>query len=199
MAISDPDTTSSYFGTVYLFCKTTCGDGIRGNIEDIQGTCRNVAGLDSRRFGRRHILHGDTHPFSNSTPEWATNVQEPAMTLPLLLTLFLSLLACRHASAQAPPAAPAQPAPAQPATGSRLACQLLLKQSPHLLVSSSGPLYNEGATSAWNLLNANLRPDCIVFPLTTQDVSAAMKLIFKSKANYAVQAGGHSAMEGWNK
>jgi hypothetical protein len=66
------------------------------------------------------------------------------------------------------------------------------------IVSASGSLYEAGAGSAWNLLNANLRPDCVVFPRTTEDVSAAMETIFMSKANYAVQAGGHSAMQGWN-
>ncbi|KAF9069818.1 FAD-binding domain-containing protein [Rhodocollybia butyracea] len=65
-------------------------------------------------------------------------------------------------------------------------------------VQSSGLQFEAGATGAWNLANAQLRPACIVFPLETSDVQVAMKSIFKSNARYAVQAGGHSAMEGWD-
>ncbi|KAF8961743.1 hypothetical protein BDZ97DRAFT_1827773 [Flammula alnicola] len=106
------------------------------------------------------------------------------MVFPLFLLVLSSFLASGSANATA--------------TGSQLACQSLQKGSLKSIVSTSGSLYEAGATSAWSLLNANLRPDCVVFPRTTQDVSAAMKTVYNSKATYAVQAGGHSAMLGWN-
>ncbi|KAG6901265.1 hypothetical protein C0995_014383 [Termitomyces sp. Mi166 len=84
------------------------------------------------------------------------------------------------------------------ATASDLACQHLQKGSLRTIVSTSGNLYESGATSAWNLLNANLQPTCVIFPRTTEDVSKAMEIIYKFDGNYAVQAGGHSAMQGWN-
>lgn len=102
----------------------------------------------------------------------------------LFFLVLLHFLAHGHASASA--------------TGSQRACQNLQDGSLKSIVSASGTIFEAGATSAWNLLNANLRPDCIVFARTTQDVSAAMETIYVSKANYAVQAGGHSAMQGWN-
>ncbi|KAJ7590615.1 FAD-binding domain-containing protein [Mycena floridula] len=64
--------------------------------------------------------------------------------------------------------------------------------------TSQGPEYNATATGAWNLVNDLLRPTCIVFPRKTSDVQIAMTAIYQAKARYSVQAGGHSAMQGWN-
>jgi len=83
-------------------------------------------------------------------------------------------------------------------TNSQRACALLQAGPISSIVSSSGAIYDTGATSAWNLANAQLDPACIVFARTTQDVSIAMATIYCTKAKYAVQAGGHSAMLGWN-
>ncbi|KAK7450137.1 hypothetical protein VKT23_013020 [Stygiomarasmius scandens] len=58
--------------------------------------------------------------------------------------------------------------------------------------------YTSTITSTWNLFNAEFTPTCIVFPRTSSDVQVAMKEIFDSDVNYAVKAGGHSAMKGWN-
>ncbi|KAJ7756946.1 FAD-binding domain-containing protein [Mycena metata] len=66
------------------------------------------------------------------------------------------------------------------------------------VVQSSGPDYEFAATHAWNLQNAEYQPTCIVFPRTSLDVQVAMKAIFDAKSHYAVQAGSHSAMKGWN-
>ncbi|KAG6826986.1 hypothetical protein H0H92_013648 [Tricholoma furcatifolium] len=84
------------------------------------------------------------------------------------------------------------------ATGAQNACKCLQSGSLNSITASNGTLYQTGATSAWNYLNAQLQPDCIVFARDTQDVSTAMQIIFENKAQYAVQAGGHSAMQGWN-
>jgi hypothetical protein len=84
-------------------------------------------------------------------------------------------------------------------TGSQLACKALSTGPLSLIVTSSGPQFQDGATSAWNLLNDELTPKCIVFPETTEHVSIAMAAIHRFKATYAVQSGGHSAMQGWNK
>ncbi|KAJ7590538.1 FAD-binding domain-containing protein [Mycena floridula] len=61
-----------------------------------------------------------------------------------------------------------------------------------------GPEHNSTATGAWNLVNDLFHPTCIVFPRKTTDVQVAMKAIYEAKARYSVQAGGHSAMQGWN-
>ncbi|KAJ6595860.1 FAD-binding domain-containing protein [Mycena vulgaris] len=83
-------------------------------------------------------------------------------------------------------------------TASALACGALNNGPLSAVMASSGAQFVAGATSAWNLLNAELVPSCIVFPRTTQDVATAMAAIFTHNASYAVQSGGHSAMQGWN-
>jgi hypothetical protein len=85
------------------------------------------------------------------------------------------------------------------ATGDHFACAALTAGPLSSIVKSSGAEFQTGATSAWNLLNDELTPTCIVFPETTEHVSIAMSAIHTHKARYAVQAGGHSAMQGWNK
>jgi hypothetical protein len=85
-------------------------------------------------------------------------------------------------------------------TASQLACSALSAGSLKSLVATSGSKFEAGATHAWNLLNSQLVPACVVLPQTTAQVAAAMAVIYKTGAQYAVQsAGGHSAMEGWNK
>ncbi|KAJ7250592.1 hypothetical protein C8J57DRAFT_1354339 [Mycena rebaudengoi] len=80
----------------------------------------------------------------------------------------------------------------------RRACNTLSVGSLKSIVKFSGVQFQAGATHAWNLLNNELTPACIVFPETTEHVSIAMSIIYSHKAKYAVQAGGHSAMQGWN-
>ena len=67
------------------------------------------------------------------------------------------------------------------------------------VVASSGARYRAGTSSAWNLFNTQHVPVCVVLPRETSHVQAAMKAIYNNKLRYAVQAGGHSAMKGWNK
>lgn len=69
-----------------------------------------------------------------------------------------------------------------------------------IVQTPSGPDYTLGANSAWSSFNTepNFQPTCIVFANSTEHVSVAMKAIFQNQANYAVQAGGHSGMPGWN-
>jgi hypothetical protein len=66
--------------------------------------------------------------------------------------------------------------------------------------SSLGPDYSLGANAAWSTFNneANFKPTCIVFPSKAEHVQTAMKAIYQNEADYAVQAGGHSGMTGWN-
>lgn len=80
-----------------------------------------------------------------------------------------------------------------------MACSFIESLLGAIKVQSSGPQFEAGATEAWNLANAQLQPACIVFPLETSDVQVAMKAIFQFSARYAVQAGGHSTMAGWDK
>ncbi|TFK32381.1 hypothetical protein BDQ12DRAFT_707669 [Crucibulum laeve] len=63
---------------------------------------------------------------------------------------------------------------------------------------SSGAEYLAGATNAWDLFNTVQRPSCIIFPRNSSHVQTAMAGIFRDQVRYAVQAGSHSAMKGWN-
>ncbi|KAJ7456002.1 hypothetical protein B0H11DRAFT_2176138 [Mycena galericulata] len=64
--------------------------------------------------------------------------------------------------------------------------------------TSSSSSFNTLVNSPLNLINDALIPACVVTPQNTSHVSIAMKAIFKAQATYAVIAGGHSAMKGWN-
>ncbi|KDR71083.1 hypothetical protein GALMADRAFT_229731 [Galerina marginata CBS 339.88] len=66
------------------------------------------------------------------------------------------------------------------------------------IVQFSGPEYLNASTNAWSLFNTESRPTCIVFPRQASHVQVAMTAIFQDKVHYAVKAGGHSAMTGWN-
>ncbi|KAJ7130230.1 FAD-binding domain-containing protein [Mycena epipterygia] len=78
------------------------------------------------------------------------------------------------------------------------ACSQLELSLGSPLVQSSGTAYETAATNAWNLQNSEFQPTCIVFPRTSAHVQVAMKAIYDAKSYYAVQAGSHSAMKGWN-
>ncbi|KAJ3998422.1 hypothetical protein F5050DRAFT_1567251 [Lentinula boryana] len=81
-------------------------------------------------------------------------------------------------------------------------CQQLQQSlgAPLVQTSSSGPDYSLGANGAWSTFNTevNFQPTCIVFASNAEDVQTAMKTIYENEADYAVQAGGHSGMTGWN-
>ncbi|KAF8960802.1 hypothetical protein BDZ97DRAFT_1921875 [Flammula alnicola] len=66
------------------------------------------------------------------------------------------------------------------------------------IIQFSGAEYQASATNAWSLFNTEDQPTCIVFPRNATHVQVAMSAIFRDKIHYAVQAGGHSAMTGWN-
>ncbi|KAJ6588206.1 FAD-binding domain-containing protein [Mycena capillaripes] len=80
------------------------------------------------------------------------------------------------------------------------ACNQLESSLGAPLVQSqfSGTSYELAATNAWNLQNSEFRPTCIVFPRISAHVQIAMKAIYRAQSHYAVQAGSHSAMKGWN-
>jgi hypothetical protein len=78
-------------------------------------------------------------------------------------------------------------------------CTLLRFTLGSSIIASSGAKYTAGVAGAWNFFNTQYAPACIVFPREASHVQAAMKTIFKYQVRYAVQAGGHSAMKGWNK
>ncbi|KAJ7275612.1 hypothetical protein C8J57DRAFT_1061779, partial [Mycena rebaudengoi] len=67
------------------------------------------------------------------------------------------------------------------------------------LVQSSGTEFTGSIANTWNLLNAEIQPACIVFSRSSAHVQVAMKVIYETVSRYAVQAGSHSAIKGWNK
>ena len=77
-------------------------------------------------------------------------------------------------------------------------CRQLQSVLGSSIVVLSGPEYSAGVSSARNVFNTESSPSCIVFPLNASHVQVAMKAIYHSKIRYAVQAGGHSAMKGWD-
>ncbi|KAJ7684279.1 FAD-binding domain-containing protein [Mycena polygramma] len=78
------------------------------------------------------------------------------------------------------------------------ACNELQSSLGTQIVQSTGPQYDTAATNAWNLENSQFQPTCIVFPRVSAHVQTAMKAIYNAGSQYAVQAGSHSAMKGWN-
>ncbi|THV04055.1 FAD-binding domain-containing protein [Dendrothele bispora CBS 962.96] len=58
--------------------------------------------------------------------------------------------------------------------------------------------YQSAAEGYWNLFNTEFNPTCIVFPRQSSHVQIAMRSIFEFDVDYAIQAGGHSGMKGWN-
>ncbi|KAF7316080.1 FAD-binding protein [Mycena indigotica] len=84
------------------------------------------------------------------------------------------------------------------AAASQQACQRIAGHLGASIVQSSGAAYDFAASNAWNFANALLRPTCIVFPSQAAHVQAAMREIYRAKSRFAVQAGSHSAMKGWN-
>ncbi|KAJ7136833.1 FAD-binding domain-containing protein [Mycena epipterygia] len=79
-----------------------------------------------------------------------------------------------------------------------LACAAIRLALGSSIVESSGPEYDATATGPWSLFNSLDRPTCIVYPRTALHVQIAMGSIFLFKSHYAVQAGAHSGMVGWN-
>ncbi|KAH7881274.1 uncharacterized protein C8R40DRAFT_1164677 [Lentinula edodes] len=81
-------------------------------------------------------------------------------------------------------------------------CQQLQQSLGPTIVqtSTSGSDYILGANGAWSTFNTevNYQPTCIVFANEAEHVQTAMKTIYQNEADYAVQAGGHSGMTGWN-
>ncbi|KAJ7507214.1 hypothetical protein B0H11DRAFT_1970759 [Mycena galericulata] len=80
----------------------------------------------------------------------------------------------------------------------RQACNNLKSSLGAPFVQANSTDYEFAATNAWNLQNAEFQPSCIVFPRTSAHVQVAMKAIYDADSHYAVQAGSHSAMKGWN-
>ncbi|EEB97643.1 hypothetical protein MPER_02999 [Moniliophthora perniciosa FA553] len=76
---------------------------------------------------------------------------------------------------------------------SLLGSQLVQSQS-----QSAGSDFQTSVNTPLNLINNALVPACVVYPTTTSHVGTAMGAIYKAKSRYAVLAGGHSAMKGWN-
>jgi len=90
--------------------------------------------------------------------------------------------------------------PAAYASNVTLACAAIaFKLGSSIVQSASGAEYNATAHGAWSLFNSPQSPTCIVFPGRTSHVQTAMSSIFNFNVDYAVRAGGHSAMTGWNK
>ncbi|TFK35115.1 hypothetical protein BDQ12DRAFT_688542 [Crucibulum laeve] len=62
----------------------------------------------------------------------------------------------------------------------------------------NGPEYLNSSANAYSFFNAEILATCIVLPRQASHVQIAMAAIFKNKVHYAVRAGGHSGMTGWN-
>ncbi|KAF8186495.1 hypothetical protein K438DRAFT_1723174 [Mycena galopus ATCC 62051] len=79
-----------------------------------------------------------------------------------------------------------------------LACAAIRLKLGSPIVESSGPEYTATTQGTWSLFNSLDRPTCIVYPRAASHVQVAMSNIFRFGSHYAVQAGAHSAMVGWN-
>ncbi|KAJ6514314.1 FAD-binding domain-containing protein [Mycena vitilis] len=79
-----------------------------------------------------------------------------------------------------------------------LACSAIRLTLGSTIVESSGSEYNATAQGPWSLFNSVDRPTCIVYPRNASHVQVAMASIYNLGSHYAVQAGAHSGMVGWN-
>ncbi|KAJ7051099.1 hypothetical protein C8F01DRAFT_1212818 [Mycena amicta] len=110
----------------------------------------------------------------------------------MALLPLLSLLA----AATLPWASASTSGPFPPSTPTT--CQRITSDLGSSIVQSSGAAYQFAVNNAWNIQNALFTPTCIVFPRNAFHVQTAMREIHSAKSHYAVQAGSHSAMKGWN-
>ncbi|KAJ7863528.1 FAD-binding domain-containing protein [Mycena olivaceomarginata] len=81
---------------------------------------------------------------------------------------------------------------------SSLACAAIQLDLGSSVVEYSGSEYSATVQGPWSLFNSLDRPTCIVYPRAASHVQVAMSKIFSFGSQYAVQAGAHSAMVGWN-
>ncbi|KAL0565081.1 hypothetical protein V5O48_016952 [Marasmius crinis-equi] len=89
--------------------------------------------------------------------------------------------------------------PSSGAVDASMACQYLQRRLGYEIVAMPGDSeYSNGTHSAWNYHNTEFLPACIILPREASHVQEAIKTIYDREVNYAVQAGGHSAMKGWN-
>nr|AGK29874.1 FAD-binding protein [Volvariella volvacea] len=82
--------------------------------------------------------------------------------------------------------------------GATSTCNRLAGELGTAVVVTSGDDYNNASADTWSLFNAEARPSCVVLPRNANHVQVAMQAIYEDKVRYAVQAGSHSAMRGWN-
>ncbi|KAJ7159198.1 FAD-binding domain-containing protein [Mycena crocata] len=87
---------------------------------------------------------------------------------------------------------------AQAVKASSRACASIRVTLGSSIVESSGSEYTATAQGPWSLFNSLDRPTCIVYPRVASHVQVAMKSILNFGSHYAVQAGAHSGMVGWN-
>ncbi|KAI3604575.1 fad dependent [Moniliophthora roreri] len=88
---------------------------------------------------------------------------------------------------------------AAPIDAGQAACSSLVSLlGSELVQSQSGIDFQSSVNTPLNLINNALVPACVVYPTNTTHVSAAMSAVYQAKSRYAVLAGGHSAMKGWN-
>ncbi|KAJ7048993.1 hypothetical protein C8F01DRAFT_1186226 [Mycena amicta] len=135
----------------------------------------------------------------------------PFHSLPLSLSLLLAALFTTAAGSDpstdptnqaifraASNWSPFPPANATHQASALQACEQITTSLGPDIVQSSGSEYDFTTQNAWNVQNALFTPTCIVFPRNTGDVQTAMRAIYDAGSHYAVQAGSHSAMKGWN-
>lgn len=91
------------------------------------------------------------------------------------------------------------PTPHTPSRPVQVCNQLAAQMNSTVVRVREDDEFQSVARGAWNLFNTLYEPACIVFPESDSHVQTTMKAIFDSGGvRYAVQAGGHSAMRGWN-
>lgn len=74
-------------------------------------------------------------------------------------------------------------------------CRALACALPGRVLFPDSPFYND-ANHYWSNRQAETRPVCFVRPLSTRDVSKAMKILTESRSPFAVKGGGHTAFAG---
>lgn len=73
------------------------------------------------------------------------------------------------------------------------ACKAISSAAPGRVAMQSSLQYNKEVNSYWSTALRDVRPACVVFPVSATDISAAVKILNKhEKVRFAVKSGGHS-------
>ena len=126
---------------------------------------------------------------SLSTFHYSTIILVPPPTYHLLAMYSFVLCSCLALFATTEAAGPL----AQIASGPAACASLTSSLGANKVISSQlNPNYIETTYNYWNSKQSQYTPSCIVYPVSSQDVSISLKAIKAAGSRFAIKAGGHN-------